>query len=462
MTRPPRLPIGLLVVGLGTLLAPFDTAVNIAFPSITRAFELSLEDIRWVVIAYVLTYASLMLACGRLGDLVGYRPIFQLGLSLSLLGLVACSMAPNYALLLVGRLLQGIGIALTLSCGPALVTSLMDESERTRALAFYAGVIAIGGALGPIVGGVLVARWGWPAVFWFRVPIAILALALSPLIAAAPKRRSMRDFDGAGAVLLVVWMSALLLASAFLPGPLGPAVPGILLLLSLAAFWWFCVHELRYPQPLIRLSMFGNLRFALLNAINILANFAAFGVLILVPYYVVRIAGLDASAGGAVLAMSAVGTVVGSWLAGRLSQRLPIGSLALAGLLLHVAGLCAISVWTQATSLAVVAGTLFAQGVGIGLFQVGYSDYVTGALPAQDRGVAGSLTMVTRTIGVVLAATGLSAAFTHFQAIAQLSQAPPAEAFLAGFQSTFRCVAVGLAVAVALSLVHPRNWRFGT
>ena len=462
MTRPPRSPWGLLVVGFGTLLAPFDTAVNIAFPSITRAFELSLEDIRWVVIAYVLTYASLMLACGRLGDLLGYRPIFQLGLSLSLLGLVACSMAPNYALLLVGRLLQGIGIALTLSCGPALVTSLMDESERTRALAFYASVIAIGGALGPIVGGVLVARWGWPAVFWFRVPIAILALALSPLIAAAPKRRSMRDFDGAGAVLLVVWMSALLLASAFLPGPFGPAVPGILLLLSLAAFCWFCVHELRCPQPLIRLSIFGNLRFALLNAINILANFAAFGVLILVPYYVVRIAGLDASTGGAVLAMSAVGTVLGSWFAGRLSQRLPIGPLALAGLVLHVAGLCAISVWTQATSLAVVAWTLFAQGVGIGLFQVGYSDYVTGALPAQDRGVAGSLTMVTRTIGVVLAATGLSAAFTHFQAIAHLSHAPPAEAFLAGFQSTFRCVAAGLAVGVALSLVHPRTWRLGT
>src|SRR5215510_13672918 len=186
LSRPLRPRVGLLVIGLGTLLAPLDTAVNIAFPSITQAFALNLEDIRWVVVAYVLTYASLMLACGRLGDLVGYRPVFQVGLLISALGLFTCSMAPNYALLLGGRALQGLGIALTLSCGPALVTSLLPERERARALAFYAGVIAVGGALGPIVGGILVARWDWPSVFWFRVPIAVLALALSHLITAAP------------------------------------------------------------------------------------------------------------------------------------------------------------------------------------------------------------------------------------------------------------------------------------
>jgi MFS family permease len=189
MSRPLAAQLGMLVVGLGTLVAPLDTAVNIAFPSITQAFALSLQDIRWLVIAYVLTYASLMLACGRLGDLVGYRPIFQLGLLLSALGLLICAAAPSYGLLLFGRVLQGVGVALTVSCGPALVTSLLDESERARALAFYAGVIAIGSALGPIVGGLLVGRWGWAAVFWFRVPIAILALALSGRL-AAPRQSS--------------------------------------------------------------------------------------------------------------------------------------------------------------------------------------------------------------------------------------------------------------------------------
>jgi MFS family permease len=461
LSRPLRPLVGLLVIGLGTSLAPLDTAVNIAFPSITRAFALSLEDIRWVVVAYVLTYASLMLACGRLGDLVGYRPVFQVGLLISALGLFTCSMAPNYALLLGGRTLQGLGIALTLSCGPALVTSLLPERERARALAFYAGVIAVGGALGPIVGGLLLARWGWAAVFWFRLPIALLALALSHLIASTPKGGSMRGFDAAGAILLVLFMSALLLAFAYWPGPLPRALPLGLLALALAFFVAFCLKELSSPQPLIRLSLFADPSFSLLNVINIVANFAAFAVLILVPYYLLNISGWDASAGGAVLATSAVGTVVGSWLVGRLGQHLAIGFLALAGLVLNTAGLWAISTWTETSSLAVVVGALFAQGVGIGLFQVGYSDYVTGALPVEERGVAGSLTMVTRTIGVVLGATGLSAAFTHFQAVASLAQAPASEAFLAGFQATFGAVALGLAVVVVVSLCNKRTWRLG-
>jgi MFS family permease len=460
MSRPLAAQLGMLVVGLGTLVAPLDTAVNIAFPSITQAFALSLQDIRWLVIAYVLTYASLMLACGRLGDLVGYRPIFQLGLLLSALGLLICAAAPSYGLLLFGRVLQGVGVALTVSCGPALVTSLLDESERARALAFYAGVIAIGSALGPIVGGLLVGRWGWAAVFWFRVPIAILALALSGRL-AAPRQSSLAEFDGTGAILLVVWLSALLLALAFAPGPYAAMFPWGLLLLAAVAFCAFCLHETRDPQPLIRLSLFSDSSFTLLNGLNVLANCAAFSVLLLVPYYLLRITGLSASAGGAVLAVSALGTVAGSWLAGRVSRRLPLGALALTGFVLNLVGLWGISTWTLATALAVIVTALFVQGVGIGLFQVAYSDHVTGSLPIQDRGVAGSLTMLTRTIGVVLGATGLAAAFAHFEGLARQSMAPATEAFLAGFQATFRGVAVGLAVALALSLIKPRTWRLG-
>jgi EmrB/QacA subfamily drug resistance transporter len=460
MSRPARPILGLLVVAAGTLLAPLDTAVNIAFPSITRAFGLNLEDIRWVVIAYVLTYASLMLAFGRLGDLVGYRPIFQVGLAVSAVGLVTCSIAPNYAALLLGRALQGVGAALTLSCGPALVTSLLPESERARALAFYAGVIAVGGALGPIAGGALVAQWGWPGVFWFRVPVALLALVSSPLIASVRPYTSLREFDALGALLLVAWLSALLLGVACAPGPFTPIVSCGLLLLGLTALAVFCRHELRSPRPLMRLSLFGHARFALLNAINVLANFAAFSILLLAPYYLVRIAGLDASSGGAVLAIGALGTVLGAWLAGRLSRRLPIGWLALSGLILNVAALWSISTWALDTPLPAMAGSLFAQGLGMGLFQVGYSDYVTGALPAQERGVAGSLTMLTRTIGVVLGATGLSAALTYFEAsAARATQGPGAEAFLAGFQTTLGLVAVGLGAAVALTLVSPHTWR---
>jgi MFS family permease len=109
MPRQPRPTFGLLVVGLGTIPAPLDTAVNIAMPSITEAFGLPLQDIRWIVIAYVLTYACLMLVFGRLGDLFGYRTIFQLGLLVSALAFLACALAPSYPLVLLGRLRPGVG-----------------------------------------------------------------------------------------------------------------------------------------------------------------------------------------------------------------------------------------------------------------------------------------------------------------------------------------------------------------
>jgi MFS family permease len=443
-------------------VAPLDTAVNIAFPSMTQAFELELGAIRWVVIAYVLTYASLMLVCGRLGDLVGYRLIFQLGLASSALGLIGCAIAPDYALLLVGRMLQGIGAALILSCGLALATSLLDEEKRTRALAFYASVMAAGAALGPLAGGFLVAQWSWAAVFWFRVPIVMLALALSWLIAAVPNRSPVRGFDAPGAILLVAWMSALLLALAIPRESFGAMAPLGLAVLGGLAFIAFLVREARCPHPLIRLSLFRNPEFVIFNAASVAVNLAAFGVLLLVPYYLLRVAGLDVVTGGAVLALGAGGTVVGAWATSKLASRVPVGRLALAGVALNIAGLWAVSAWTQASPLVIVGVSLLVQGLGAGLFQVGYTDYVTGTLPLADRGVAGSLAMVTRTVGIVLGATVLTEAFAHFESTAHVSGASSADALLAGFQSTFQCTALGLALCLAFSLLLARAWRVRT
>ena len=448
---------GLFVVGLGTIAAPLDSAVNIAFPSITRAFDLQLQDIRWIVIAYVLTYASLMLVFGRLGDLLGYRRIFQLGLLVSAVGFTACSLTPTYPLLLLGRMLQGIGIALTLSCAPALAVSLFEEKDRTRVLGVYAAITAVGSALGPLVGGILVERFDWPAVFWSRAPLVLAALAMSWLIPAAPRQGSMRGFDAVGAALLVTWLSALLLVFAVDIGPLGLTLPFGLALLAAFAFAAFVARETRPPQPLIRLALFRDAGFAIMNAANIAVNLVAFSVLLLVPYYVVRIAGLDAAAGGIVLACGAVGTVVGSSLAGRLASRIPIGRMALAGIMLSIAGLWAISTWTPATPLAGAALSLLLQGLGVGLFQVAYTDLVIATLPVEDRGIAGSLTILTRTIGTVGGVTALSVAFRHFEATALSAGANAAEAFLAGFQTTFFVAASALGLGLAVSMLRPRT-----
>jgi MFS family permease len=420
------------------------------------------QDIRWVVIAYVLTYASLMLVFGRLGDLLGYRRIFQLGLLLSAAGFVACSLAPTYRLLLLGRMLQGVGIALTLSCAPALALSLFEESARTRVLGIYAAMTAAGAALGPIAGGFLIERAGWPAVYWSRAPLVLAALALSWLIPATPKLGpklgSIRGFDALGAALLVTWISALLLVFAVGAEPFGHALPFGLALLAVLAFAAFLVRETRHPHPLIRLSLFRDVDFAIMNAASIAVNLVGFTVLLLVPYYLVRIVHMDTAAGGLLLASGAGGTIVGSWLAGRLAPLVRTGRMALTGIVLSIAGLGMVSTWTSATGLGAIALSLLLQGLGVGLFQVAYADLVTATLPLEDRGVAGSLTMVTRTIGVVSGATGLSAGFRAFETAALSAGASAADAFLAGFQATFLGAAAALAFFLAVSMLRPRIW----
>ena len=123
---------GLAIVGLGASLAPLDIAVNVALPAITAHFKVALGDVQWLVICYVLVYGSLMLVCGKLGDLFGHRLIFRIGLAISALGCAACAAAPDWPLFLWARGAQGIGTALALSCTPALATSLFPENERTK------------------------------------------------------------------------------------------------------------------------------------------------------------------------------------------------------------------------------------------------------------------------------------------------------------------------------------------
>ena len=190
----PHLLVGLLhakpwqvaMIGLGTAATQLDTSVNIAFPAITRGFDLSIGDIQWVVICYVLTYASLLLAMGRIGDTVGHAVVFRIGLIWSTVALLLVGWSPSFGAMLLFRCLQGIGAALVLSCGAALVTSLYGEERRSQALGIYTMMLSVGLMLGPLLGGALTAAWNWPAVFWFRIPIAVVALLLIAHYVANP------------------------------------------------------------------------------------------------------------------------------------------------------------------------------------------------------------------------------------------------------------------------------------
>lgn len=379
----------LVVVGIGTAAVQLDTAVNIAFPAITRGFGLAIDDIRWVVISYVLTYASLLLAFGRLGDRIGHARVFRVGLVVTVVAQLLCAWAGSFETLLAARVLQGVGAALVLSVGPALTTGLFEESRRTRVLGSYAMMIGVAATLGPWIGGALVAVWDWPGVFWFRVPVAVVALALfHPALAPADPRAAPTRIDYAGL--------------------------------------------LRRPG------------FVAINVASVVVNLSGFVVWLLVPYFLARVAGIGVALGGVILSMGAIGAILASLVGGRVIGRIPAGQVAAFGAVLVTAGLVLAAMWRAGAGVPELVLALTLQGIGIGLFQLAYTDLVTAALPRADRGVAGGLALMTRTMGTVSAAAGLMPLFAHLEA--QMG-------FLPAFRGLFLALAA-LPVAMALLLVR--------
>ena len=438
----------LSLIGLGAAGVPLDTAVNIAFPDITASFRLPIVMIQWVVIAYVLTYASLLLAFGRIGDIFGHGRVFRAGLLWSAVALLLCAVAPGYGWLLFFRFLQGIGAGLVISVAPALVTSLYPEHRRSRAVAAFTMMFALSSAAGPLVGGLLVHYFGWPAVFWFRAPIAAVALLSLTRLPKARHPAARQPLDIAGAMLLALGIGTLLLVlNGFERLGRHGYFAGALAVVSVASLFGFVRRERRVARPIIDLDLFRNGGFAAINLASVLVYLTGFSILLFTPYYLVRFAGLSLPTAGALLAASFAGTIGASPLAGRIVGRVAADRVALLGAALGAVGLLLIGAWNPGIPWQAPAmlATLGLQGFGLGLFQVAYMEVVIGTVPREQRGVAGSLAMLTRTLGIVGGATLLTLLFHAVEQSRLASGQSAAESFLAAYRATFR-----LAGSVAL------------
>jgi MFS family permease len=436
----------LVLVGLGMSVVPLDTAVNIAFPDITGSFGLPIAMIQWVVICYVLTHAGLMLAFGRVGDMWSHATVFRAGLAWSVAAFLLCAMAPSFGWLLFFRFLQGIGAG---------------QTRRSHALGIFTLMFAVGSALGPLIGGTLVARWGWPGVFWFRAPIALTSLLFLrglPQGAGAGDQR----FYIAGAALLASGLAGILLAINALPRLRDGDYLALVLIpaasASLIAFVWW---EGRAAQPIVRVELFRRASFAIANLAATLMALVSFSVLLFAPYFLVRYTALPLPLAGAVLATGFVAMAAASPLAGALVARLAAERVAPLGAVSTGAGLFLIGGWQPDTApLAMVLG-LGLHGLGLGLFQVAYMEIVIGASPVGQRGVIGSLAMLTRTIGTVTGAALLTLGFQAIQGAARATGSQEAQAFLSAFHTMFHLAGLTAAATAVLVAWSARRCALG-
>lgn len=410
---------------LGTATAALDSAVNIDFPRIVIHFGQAVPRIQWLVISYTLASASLILIFGRLGDLIGHRRIFVAGAAWSFAAFLICSSAANFWWLLVGRVLQGIGAGLVLSCGPALAASLYAPTLRARGLATYTAGFGWAGAFGPALGGAMLAHFDWSCVFWARAPMAAAAFFMAASLppSAHIQRGDLRAFDiGGGA-----WIAATLASGVLAIGAIRqPALAIGAAAVAGGGVFRLVRRERNATAPIIRLHYFCQAGFGLLNLSSVIVNLASFAVLLIAPFALAVTPGLSQSGQGLLLATSPLGVALAAPIAGRLEALGCLGSIA-GGTAIASLGLLIIA-WAPLSPGQLAAG-MFITGLGTGLFQVGYLDRLTGAMPTTDRGIAGSLAMLTRTLGIVLGAALLMQIF-------QILRAGTSD--LAGLQLAFR------------------------
>jgi MFS family permease len=408
------MPRPVLVAALGVLTVMLDSAVNIALPAISAAFHVPPTSIQAIVLTYVVAFSLALIPAGRLADRAGHARVFRAGLALTGVTHLLCGLAPAWPWLLGARVVQGFGAALVMGSAPALVTLATPAGRRGRALGWL-GLAASGGAVvGPLAGGLLVGRLGWPIVYLGRLPLVVLGLALA------------RGLSGA------VVASA---ADRAPPTRAGSSSAGIL-------------------------AGVGDRRgFILANAAHLLANAGWFAIWLLVPYYLIDRRGFSAGLSGLLFAVGPLAQACATPLGGRLADRGLGRWLAPAALAVEAWGLWLTGRLDDGVGPVAIAVALGLAGFGSGLFVVANMHYVMGAVAADRQGVAGSVVSLMRTAGIVVGANVTTAVYSaRLVAHADLGRDAAAAA---AFADAFGIAAVIAAAAALLSLTPPRARRGG-
>lgn len=395
-------------VGVGVLLATIDgSIVNIAIPTIREQFNTTLPVVQWVTVAYLLTLASLTLAVGRWGDIVGKKRIYVAGFVLFTVASVLCGLSPSIGYLIGFRVLQAMGSVMILALGAAILTEAFPPAERGKALGLIGTFVSIGVVTGPVVGGLLISAFDWRSIFFVNIPVGIVGVVLAVRSVANTPPKGGQRFDYLGAALLSLALLSLSLGVT-MGQSLGYGSLLVDLLIGSGAVLTvaFVMVERQAPNPMIPLALFRDRLLSVSLVTGYLAFSALSSVFFLLPFYLEGVLGFPILTTG--LALGVAPLVIGfvSPLAGTWSDRIGVRRLTLAGLvLLGVAYLGFLTLSTD-TTFAHFALLAIPMGAGIGIFQSPNNSAIMGAMPPEYSGVGGGLLTLTRLLGQI---TGVAA-----------------------------------------------------
>jgi len=450
-------------------MAVLDTSVvNISLPSIARYFGRPLSAaVEWIVIAYLVVIASLLLTIGRLSDLIGRKRIWAGGLAIFTLGSALCGAAPSLGLLIAFRALQGVGGAMIMAISPAMLTAAFPAAERGRAIGLNAVFVALGVSAGPTLGGLITEHLSWRWIFYVNLPFGAAGLIATLRVLPRQTARGRGRFDPAGAAFLGVGLAGLTGALSiggergWSSGPVIGAFAAAVVALGAFAF-----IERRVAEPLFDVSLFRSRVFASATASLVLSFLAMFAIAFMMPFYLEELRGFSPAQSGALLTPLPLTLAISAPLAGILADRFGTRWLAFAGLAICALALLLIGMLDATSSRAAVAGRMALAGIGQGLFQTPNNSALLGAAPRERQGIASGLLATGRVVGQSLSVALAGAIWVGTGGAragrALLTAAPAAagelrRAFESSFRATLWTTAAIAAVGAFVSLARGRE-----
>ncbi|MER5862044.1 MFS transporter [Kitasatospora sp. NPDC002040] len=452
--RRPSVRWALAALSLSMLLASLGTSIaNVGLPAMAQAFGASFQQVQWIVLAYLLAVTTLIVGVGRLGDLTGRRRLLLGGLGLFTAASVLCGVAPTLWLLIAARAAQGLGAAVMMALTMAFVGGTVPKERTGRAMGLLGTMSAIGTALGPSLGGVLVSGPGWRAVFLATAPLGVLGLLLAyrHLPADPPRPGSGRPaFDLRGTVLLALGLGAYALAMTTGHGHFGALNLGLLVAAGLGAAL-FVRTERRAAAPLVRPAAFRDPRLSTGLAMSVLVSTVMMATLVVGPFHLARALGLDNAAVGLVMTVGPFLVALTGVPAGRIADRFGPRRMTVAGLLAMTAGAAALAVTPTSFGVPGYLVPIAVLTVGYSVFQTANNTSVMQDIAPDRRGVTSGLLNLSRNLGLVTGAAVLGAVFTLATGTADITTAHPG-AIATGTRTTFAAAALLTAAALALTL----------
>lgn len=437
------LALTMLLSSLGTSIA------NVGLPTFVRAFDASFQSVQWVVLSYLLGVTTLVVSAGRLGDLFGRRRLMLAGIAMFTASSLACAAAPSLWALVVARAGQGLGAAVMMALTMALVGEAVPKARSGRAMGLLGTMSAIGTALGPTLGGVLIGGFGWQAIFLINLPLGLLAAAMAWRF--LPRDRSATDragFDLPGSILLAAALACYSLAMTFGRGHFGSTN---LLLLGIAAAFAvaFLVVESKLRSPLVRPALFRDRLVSAGFLTSSLATTVAMTTLVVGPFYLSGALHLDATRIG--LAMSA-GPLVAALTgvpAGKAVDRLGATRMTVFGLSLMAAGALLLSRIAVGYGVSGYVVSLVTLTAGFATFQAANNTAVVTGTDPRHRGVVSGLLNLSRNLGLVTGASLMGAVFMRAAGTSSIAGAQ-ASAVVAGTHAAFLLAAALIGTALLL------------